>query len=907
MVVMALSGCSNGTGSSHDGGTTTPSCQLWDCPQGQICAGGSCQTAPACEAVDDWPACQVQVGRLDSSLGDRAYCDDRQCKVACVLDAHCGPGKVCTDFGLCRDSPAITAPKPDGARHALKAGYGAELLNVPIGSPLGGYGARFDGSTSRYGGGLQASAGQMDGMEARAVYLDNGEHPLIIIRLPIIFLDMSIHEGVARMLEAQTGKDWRDQLIISATHSHSGPARLWPLPTQTVIPLGLLGAGDFSYTFYKDVMESAGKAALKAIAQPVDAKFGWTIVENFDRDDQVSHDRREETPPFDDNRILLLRVDDMAGIPLAVLFSFGMHGTDNSTRYMTGDANGGAEFGLEDMLGRTYGRHVPAMFLSQNSGTMAPSGRMGFEVPRQFERIGAEVVNRVWTRFQAIETKSDVTLASRATRFATTYDLVGFQPGEWTNTNDPPFGGDYRYGAIQCFGSYEPMTDEDFDPLNQLNCFGLHTLTYNRPPTPLTRSMITTLNLDGLSAVTMPGELSMELSWQLLHMLQVNHAVDPTKAWTFGYMNDHQLYLLPNTLHLPMPPFEGITAPKAPDQYPAHTFGFLRGGYESSLAPWGPRHGDHLTAMTDVAWTRMKDPTFTAPNTTALPLFYTDPVDTPFPVDLSAPARVGTVTTQMPAQVKRLTPVEFAWVGGDPGAEMPQSPEVVLEKEDGATFVPVLMPSRAPYDNRGNRFLTRVHKSAEDWVWAVYWEEIQDFPTGNYRFTVNGHYQESAGAAGRKPYTVHSSTFAVVPSDAIVVSDLAATTAPFRSVRGVIGYPQGAPLVVRETSDDLGHVTGSFRMRNFQAGTTPAPLDLSSDIENSGVTVTLTQGATSSPLTGVTVSFGVVSGNPGGNYIITQFDGDVPMAFAAGAATVDVTVTDLHGNTGAFTGQVMLP
>src|SRR5690606_2418727 len=135
----------------------------------------------------------------------------------------------------------------------------------------------------------------------------------------------------------ETGEEWRDSLMISSTHTHSGPCRHWHLPEQAAAPLGSFGIGEFSQFFHDRMKEVAVGLALEALENRAPAKIGWEIIESFDNDDQVGRDRWTQTPPFDDNRVLLMRVDDLDDVPIAALFSYGAHGTDNGTDYLTGD------------------------------------------------------------------------------------------------------------------------------------------------------------------------------------------------------------------------------------------------------------------------------------------------------------------------------------------------------------------------------------------------------------------------------------------------------------------------------------------------------------------------------------------------------------------------------------------
>ncbi|MBI5494222.1 MAG: neutral/alkaline non-lysosomal ceramidase C-terminal domain-containing protein [Deltaproteobacteria bacterium] len=886
--------CSGPGGGGNGGG----GCRYQhECSETQACVNGACAEAPTCSSEEEWTFCLDYWSVEDAVAAERAWCDLERCRIACSSDEHCGPERICTDFGECRVFTPVTTAPPGGARTALRAGYGAAELDLPIGIPLGGYGLRF-GPPGRFGGGMEASVGQFDGMEARALFLDNGENPLLIVRLPVIFIDASFHEEIARILDAETGQDWREHLVVSATHTHSGPGRLWPLPEKTLLPLGLLGAGDFSDHFYRRAIRSTADAVLRALAQPVPARLGWDIVEPWDTDDAVAHDRREDSPPFDDNRVMIIRVDDTDGVPLAVLFSFGMHGTDNETNYMTDDVLGGAARGLEEALGQRHGRFVPALFINQNSGTMAPSNG-GFAVPQSYDRTGALVAATLMPAIEAITTRADVHLASRSHRFEMTYESLGYTPDEWANTNDPPFGGRFRYGAFRCFEGYSPQTEADFLAPEDRNCLGLHTFLYNRPPTPLMRSLITALDIDGLSVVTQPGELSMELSWKILHTLQQEHGVDPLNAFTWGYAQDHHLYLLPESLDLPLPPFPGISTPKAPSEYPPHAFSCLRGGYEASMSSWGTREGDFLVARASEAVGRLAAAATAAGD--APPNVYTPRVEEPFPVDLTPAAEAGRVISDVPAEVVRFDQVEFAWVGGDPSAEAPQSPLVVLERRNtDGTFAEVKLRSHARYDNRSGRMVTRTRQAGAAWEWVVLWEEGKDFPAGTYRFHVDGHCQREAGAAGRQPYTATSREFTVRPLDTLsVVVDTAS------GVSATLAYPTGAAFTVPGALGDPGRPQGRFRARHPEVPVeVPAALEPVVDVVETAVTVRLVGQGRDETLAPVSLAE-TREPVPGmANARVTRAGVPLPGNLAAGTYDVTVTVTDTWGNTG--TGSATL-
>ena len=579
-----------------------PACETPSaCGSEEVCLQGHCAPSRACSQPRSVKGCQSYFTALgaDAMELERTFCDGELCRLGCVRDRECAQGETCTDNGLCVEFTGDLSGMPPGAGvHApLKAGVGNALMTFPIGLPLGGYGTRGGNDGERYSDALRASWGQMHGLYARAVLLDNGARQLLFIRMPIIFPTASLHEAVARQLQARTGRDWRDSLVISGTHTHSGPGRFLHLPpsNQASLPLGAFGTDWFNEEAFGWVTESAMDAADMALADLSDAQFGWEIVESFDNDDAISSDRWGATPPFDDNRLLLMRVDDLEGNPRALMFSFGMHGTINDSDYATGDSMGGIERKLEERFGQEYDRFVPTMFFNENGGTMSPRGdRFGHKDHQKMEWLGETFVDRMWEEVEGVQTDREVTLQGKTLRFPLGYEELGYGSGEWVSYF-PDAGLDLIYGGLQCAVGNE----EDNDPLTYMSpedntCITIAGVLYNRPPSLFMRSQMTALDIDGLTVVTLPGEASMELGWQVLRDIQTEHGVDPLKSWVWGYAQDHQFYLTPTNLRGPLPPFPGISTPKAPDEYPDFTFSYYQGGYEAGFTIWGANMGDFL-------------------------------------------------------------------------------------------------------------------------------------------------------------------------------------------------------------------------------------------------------------------------------------------------------------------------
>jgi hypothetical protein len=895
---------------ADDGLETGGSCEnQWDCENEFFCAAGTCYRMPACGAASNWIRCVNGVEELQEGLGYRAACDHGFCNVLCEVDEHCPENFVCTDYGVCLEWDGdITGEHPgNGERAALQVGFGEALFQFPVGVPMAGYGSRAAFDEGRYALSLQPSTGQAHGLFVRAVLIDNGDRQLMLIRAPTIFPSMVLHEQVARALQAETGRDWRDSLVLSSTHTHSGPARYWHVPSDAALALGALGVGEFSQEIYDLHRETFIEAALDALDNSGPAQLGWEIVEAYDTDDHIGRDRWEQTPPFDDNRLLLIRIDDADGIPQVVLFSFGAHGTDNSESYLSGDVLYGAERQLEFALGEEFGRFVPALFINQNSGSMSPAGgSVGHRYPQTVERFGLRFVEKMFEDLLAIETSDDITLDARTYRFPISFDLLEYDENFASPLAQYPVGGVYRYGAIECTGG-RFWADEDYSThgdADSLSCIALHFLLHNRSPSMFSRSQITALDIAGLRIVTMPGELAMELSWQVLRELRDEYELDPLEAWTWGYSQDHLLYLMPTDLTGELPPFPGISTPKAPDEYDDFAFSYLQGGYEPGLSPWGPRLGDYLVDRAVEAYGLLVDDDFEPRFPDTMPSFYSIRAQEPFPIDEDDAEAVGTIVTDMPELVRRLEAVEFAWIGGDPGAEQPQTPLVILERETAEdTFEEVLLPNFRRYDNRALRFMTRVREGDDGWEWVARWEEMKDFPQGRYRFRVEGHFQNEGERDG---YTLTSRIFELQPIDDVIVT----AAGDGDSVCGTLGYPPPDQMRWLEPLDDPGVVTGHFRMRHYLVGTGISdPLETDSDVIADGVTLVLRESesvvATEDATFDLDTEPETVAGR--GGVPVTRYCFDFAETLGSGDYEANVSVIDQHGNSGGVTVEFTIP
>ena len=774
MLAVVVVAASFGACEQPPDGLVEPDCFVDEnCDGTDLCVDGACVAAPQCLGVDDWPFCKEAVEKLLPGRGRTAMClfddateRDAHCHIGCEADDACAEGSLCTDFGNCvpglRRTPTGT---PRGTHSTLQAGVGEAVLDIPATASLGGLASRGGPGDGDWAAGLDASVGHLESLWARAAVLDAGDGRALIVRLPVIFPGSALTEAIAAKLEAVTGDDWRDALVVSTTHNHSGPARFVPILAEAESVLGPFGVGTFRQEIFDRFVDAASAAALQAIDRQQPARLGWDIVEAYDVDDTVTGDRRGESPPFDDNRALLIRVDDDAGLPLFVITGFGIHPTENSSNWATNDVVGGVERALEGALFPVANRVVPVLFVNGNGGSQSSAaGGRGFAVPHGNDATGAAVVDALLPALLAIETNADIAVSARAHRFHVTTPLLGYTPGEWSNPGGPPFGGEVTYGGLNCFSN----VPEDVEPYDAaltretMDCgIPFHTFLFNHPPSIFQRTQISALQIDGLSLLTLPGELTMELGWGIAAQLQRAHGVDPLALYTMGYANDHLMYLLPTSLNEDAPPWPGYTGP-APRSYPPQAFSPLRGGFEADTSIFGDRMGDYLIAESMTAWRRLLD--HTPSSIEVAPAVYTPDLKPPIAVTETS-GRAGVVVVDLPATVARRAPALFTFVGGDVAIDG-HGPIVTLVHDDDGTAL--LLPSGRPWSTDHAQFPLGVKRIAGEWQWTAYLELPADLPAGSYRLEVVGRAKRGDAVIA---YVTQSAVFSVSPATLLVTAE----------------------------------------------------------------------------------------------------------------------------------------
>ncbi|MFT6146695.1 MAG: neutral ceramidase [Myxococcota bacterium] len=732
-------------------------------------------------------------------------------------------------------TPEAQYEAPPVLEGAPVAGAAEGTLDLPVGTPLGGYSSRCgclsgqsrqDGRDSNYTTAFVESTGIHTRAGIKVVWLENGDESFVLAHVDVIYSNDNLVTYIANALSEQTGEDLTGRVVLSTNHSHHSYG---PFSDQGHFYLG----GDVynPEIFHRFVSDVVG-VAMDAYdtREPVAIGTSWTT--DWDPDDRIYRDRRgvnntlqvwEDGPEVNgkDPNLNMLRIDRVDGSPMAAVFTFGIHGISvfDQNSLVSTDAPGAIEIAFQEQ----WDEPVVVMHLQGAGGDASPAGRdSGYARPENLGEQAAPILYEVWERTPTssddirIETSSrhiwqyptDIRVTRDGTmdlRYAPLVDLDDADPDnivyaedgsilspldEFNAPNGAAFCGEGTInlptGVAGSLGAgvapYDSCVEVGFMAGVVGLLMGLEANTLEAPfkeslkaGTTVSRfGPIPTLLPDGTEQSLdvfggfFPGEVTAMYAeqWRRRSAAELGHPY----AWAVGYSQDHEGYLL------------------IPEDW-------LMGGYEPSIALWGPLQGEHIMeGMLDygdeVLNTNVREDSdpwgWYGP---------TEYVDKPLPelqVDMTPNA--GTRLTELPEyywtppeilasldtpdQVERLTGiVQLAWEGGDPTVDLP---EIVLERLDGETWAPVRSRSGRKITDTFGDILTghtpfplspvtdeQVHYWWAGWQVAAHDGYRAGLPLGTYRLVANGKRYTGGATTWPWPtadYTVEGDAFEVVPA-----------------------------------------------------------------------------------------------------------------------------------------------
>jgi hypothetical protein len=724
-------------------------------------------------------------------------------------------------------------PAPPVVPGAPMAGVAESVLELPIGTPLGGFTSRctclgnqsrVDDRQSAYNVAFVESVGEQTLPSLDAIWLENGDDTLVILKTDTIYPFDHLLQVVAERLSEETGEDLTHKVVHTTSHTHHSFGAFSDA-------IGFyLGTDRYNEEIFQRFAEQMVTTALAARAtlQPVKIGMGWS--DTWDAAGAVYHDRRDSNdalavndpwgvplPTGRDPHLGILRIDTLDDEPLAMMVNFGMHGIilDTDSPMVSSDAGGGVEEVVED----TFDHPVMVMFTQGAGGDASPGGIQ--DNYARIEALGELAAPDIRGLFDAIPTSDqpirletfgwnipqDRDHAHIDRNGTVDYSYAPYVEGRLDDgvvqnpdgTLDMPLDEfNTQYGAAFCgTGDLDlPVggipTSATFPYTNCMEVeflsalikvyFQLEDDEFPLPVPHLAKAAaaatrigpISTLRADGTTGDDeeiigfLPGEPTAMYTEMFRRRIEGQYGLP--HAMVVGYSQDEEGYqLLPED--------------------------WLTGGYEPDISVWGPLAAETVqeTLINGVGTILMDDvhqdadpsgiydwtvypqhpmPTLAPDLTPDAGTRLTAPVENMFtPIDIA-------LDLAIPAEVPRVQGmVQLAWEGGDPAVDLPH---VTIQRLEGTDWVTLTTHAGRVIDTASHDVLlvwtpAPLYPIAgeQTHAWWAAWQPVSHavdrtgLPTGTYRLHVEGKRYTGGNTTwpwNTEAYSLDSPEFEVVPA-----------------------------------------------------------------------------------------------------------------------------------------------
>jgi len=754
-------------------------------------------------------------------------------------------------------------PSSTAHERGFFAGTAVKDLDMPVGTPQGGYGARYekvpllslvlgggsihlpDDRESPYADGFFPTIGMLTRPNAKCVALEirNGTEVqrLVLCRAELTFVTDLLRRRVLEIVENRTGLDLDNSLLLSATHTHSSGARFWRLPYFSDI-----GSDTFHPEIFERIAWSIARTITTALGDLKPARIGAGVWKDFDPQDLLYRDRRSINNQMDlihnevpwlvddagnlvtdgridgrikDGQLTLFRVDRADGSPMALLFHFPVHPTTfpPNNLFMSSDTSGA----VENQLELSFSSPVMAMHIQGSAGDTQPDLVLGHP-PLLLEeqgRIGAEKILRLYN--ETVTNAGLESLVSFSRDIRQDYDVIGYPHP------DPPWSEfDAEFGAAQC-GVVFPS-----EPYYCLSRSKMH--LPDTPFSPLLGEIVSFFICEWFDACS--GDWAEEV------ILPLNPGGPPYEQPPEIFHCQHAAAILEGIPRVLLAG-DGSLLDQGPADLlllgfpgePTSPFGwqsrgvlasvFRDAGYRTGpeeVLIWGYTQDYFGYLLTPEDWLaggyeisiNLWGPFWgehVAQATWELALDLANgrrPEEGPGPQ--YEPVVLETVLPEIsdttgiilePVDTERFSAVEAAWKGGDPAVDRPR---VFLQRRnDAGAFETVQKPNGLPYDDAGPEIALLYE---DDLVWSAHWEAPWDVPGGTYRLHVEGNIYTGGKQWIEPPY--YPTNPYSLSSRPFLVSE--AGPLPLRFGRWTAGrlmaylpYPKAQPDLDPNTPDGL--------------------------------------------------------------------------------------------------------
>ena len=270
-------------------------------------------------------------------------------------------------------SPGLPpAPVTSSEPSQLRAGVATVAFSLPAGTPLAGYGSAnrrkippepLPGKGHTF---FKPASGMKDPPSAKALFMKNATATIGIVTVDAVGILGDLVDRIHARAAVLGSTVARENLVISASHTHAGPG------SQTNLKFWELAGTDLLFKPLRDsFVDECARALAGAEQHQEPAKFGAASGPLAG----VTRNRRfgvspNVTPTTVDEELGVIRIDRLDGTPLALLWNFAIHGTafGDTNLQFSADIMGAVSALVEADL------HVTALFANGAEGDTAPNG-----------------------------------------------------------------------------------------------------------------------------------------------------------------------------------------------------------------------------------------------------------------------------------------------------------------------------------------------------------------------------------------------------------------------------------------------------------------------------------------------------------------------------------------------------
>jgi hypothetical protein len=396
----------------------------------------------------------------------------------------------------------VAGAAPEAARAQLQAGAAVRTLTLPEGVPLAGYSGRRAALPDVLGQHDHAHyfppcGGGHDGQEirAKALVLARPSVPkLVFVSLDTVGVDAPLRKLITDSLELPPLSLAADHVLISATHTHSGPGAL------TENHFLEYAATDRIHEGFRDDFASQVVGVVKEAVQNLAAAELFHFAVNA----PSLHTNRSRDPGHGDHRLSVLAARNASGSWIGALVNFAVHGTahrDDNNR-LSADFPGAMERAFAKAMGAAVPGQFPVVFLNGAEGDVIPTSKP--------PTMQADLDAFASTQWGAWTSAAPAPLPDAAWKVATL---------------DVPVGRPFMYLRSEL----KPL--QEVFPFSRL---GIELATYFPAV-----AKIWSIRLGDLRFMTIPGEPTTDLGLELRGAAE---EIGITSAWILGLTNDHLGY-----------------------------------------------------------------------------------------------------------------------------------------------------------------------------------------------------------------------------------------------------------------------------------------------------------------------------------------------------------------------------